>query len=214
MSDFVEQCRLEWRRLGVPDALAEEMAADLASDLREAEAEGVSAEEFLGGDAAFVRCLLGCRARDHPRTAQPRKHPPQTARPRGVHRPCGDRTDRYSAAAPDRAAQGDTRHVRNNTASPSIAIGGPLRTARSQPARPRSRKPIRPGRVDPAVLRDRRARLRCMAVVELGPLATTQRPGLIWRSFCQAGAADRPVGERVRDAHGAGAGRSSDGRSV
>jgi hypothetical protein len=48
MSDFVEQCRTEWRRLGVPDPLAEEMAADLASDLREAEAEGVSAEEFLG----------------------------------------------------------------------------------------------------------------------------------------------------------------------
>jgi hypothetical protein len=48
MSDFVEQCRAEWRRLGVPDALAEEMAADLASDLSEAEAEGVSAEELLG----------------------------------------------------------------------------------------------------------------------------------------------------------------------
>jgi len=48
MSDFVEQCRSEWRRLGVADPLAEEMAADLASDLREAEAEGVSAEELLG----------------------------------------------------------------------------------------------------------------------------------------------------------------------
>jgi hypothetical protein len=48
ISDFVEQCRREWRRLGVLDPLAEEMAADLASDLREAEAEGVSAEEFLG----------------------------------------------------------------------------------------------------------------------------------------------------------------------
>jgi hypothetical protein len=48
MSDFVEQCRSEWRRLGVPGPLAEEMAADLASDLAEAEAEGVSAEELLG----------------------------------------------------------------------------------------------------------------------------------------------------------------------
>jgi len=48
MSDFVEQCRQEWRRLGVSDPLADEMAADLASDLREAEAEGVSAEELLG----------------------------------------------------------------------------------------------------------------------------------------------------------------------
>jgi hypothetical protein len=48
MSEFVEQCRREWRRLGVPDPLAEEMATDLASDLREAEGEGVSAEELLG----------------------------------------------------------------------------------------------------------------------------------------------------------------------
>lgn len=48
MSDFVDQCRREWRRLGVPKPLADEMAADLASDLREAEADGVSAEELLG----------------------------------------------------------------------------------------------------------------------------------------------------------------------
>jgi hypothetical protein len=48
MSDFAEQCRREWRRLGVPDPLAEEMAADLASDLSEAEADGVTAEELLG----------------------------------------------------------------------------------------------------------------------------------------------------------------------
>jgi len=51
MSDFVEQCRREWKRLGVSDPLADEMAADLASDLSEAEAEGVSAEELLGGSA-------------------------------------------------------------------------------------------------------------------------------------------------------------------
>jgi hypothetical protein len=51
MSDFVEQCRQEWKRLGVPDPLAEEMAGDLSSDLAEAEAEGVSAEELLGRSA-------------------------------------------------------------------------------------------------------------------------------------------------------------------
>jgi hypothetical protein len=48
MSDFVEQCRREWKRLGVPDPLAEEMATDLAADFAEAESEGISAEEFLG----------------------------------------------------------------------------------------------------------------------------------------------------------------------
>ena len=52
MNDFVEQCRREWKRLGVPDPLAEEMAADLASDLTDAEAEGVSVEEFLGSSAS------------------------------------------------------------------------------------------------------------------------------------------------------------------
>jgi hypothetical protein len=51
MSDFVQQCRREWERLGVPDPVANEMAADLAADLAEAEAEGVSAEEVLGRSA-------------------------------------------------------------------------------------------------------------------------------------------------------------------
>jgi hypothetical protein len=52
VSDFVEECRREWRRLQVPEPAANEMAADLAADLREAEAEGASAEEVLG-NAAF-----------------------------------------------------------------------------------------------------------------------------------------------------------------
>ena len=51
MSDFVEQCRREWKRLGVSDPVAAEMATDLASDLSEAEADGVSAEELLGSSA-------------------------------------------------------------------------------------------------------------------------------------------------------------------
>lgn len=49
--EFVDQCRREWSRLGVPKPLADEMAADLASDLHEAEAEGVSLEELLGRSA-------------------------------------------------------------------------------------------------------------------------------------------------------------------
>jgi len=51
MSDFVQQCRREWERLRVPDSVANEMAADLAADLKEAETEGVSAEEVLGRSA-------------------------------------------------------------------------------------------------------------------------------------------------------------------
>ena len=48
MSPFIEECRSEWKRLGVPDSMAEEMAAELEADLAEAEADGVSAAEMLG----------------------------------------------------------------------------------------------------------------------------------------------------------------------
>lgn len=48
MSAYVEECRREWRRLGVPDLLADEMATDLEADLAEAQTEGVAAEEILG----------------------------------------------------------------------------------------------------------------------------------------------------------------------
>ena len=57
MSDFVDQCRREWKRLGVPDPVAEEMAADLASDIREAEADGISIEELLGSSASDPRAF-------------------------------------------------------------------------------------------------------------------------------------------------------------
>jgi hypothetical protein len=64
MSEFVEQCRREWRRLGVADPLADEMAADLASDLREAEAEGVSAEELLGSSVFDPRSFAASWAEE------------------------------------------------------------------------------------------------------------------------------------------------------
>jgi len=48
MSSYVEECRREWKRLGVPDLLAEEMATELEADLAEAAAEGVAAAEILG----------------------------------------------------------------------------------------------------------------------------------------------------------------------
>ncbi len=51
MNPFVEECRREWKRLGVPDPVANEMAADLSVDLAEAEADGTSAEEVLGTGA-------------------------------------------------------------------------------------------------------------------------------------------------------------------
>jgi hypothetical protein len=48
VNPFVEECRREWKRLGVPDPVANEMAADLEVDLAEAEAEGTSAEDVVG----------------------------------------------------------------------------------------------------------------------------------------------------------------------
>lgn len=48
MTEFIEECRREWKRLGVPDPIANEMAADLTADIDEAEAEGGSAEDVLG----------------------------------------------------------------------------------------------------------------------------------------------------------------------
>jgi hypothetical protein len=48
VSQFVDECRREWNRLGVPEAFANEMAADLDADLAEARADGASPEEVLG----------------------------------------------------------------------------------------------------------------------------------------------------------------------
>jgi hypothetical protein len=59
VNDFVEECRREWRRLGVLDPVANEMAADLAADIEEAEAEGGSAEDVLGNSAFDPRGFAG-----------------------------------------------------------------------------------------------------------------------------------------------------------
>ncbi len=50
VNDFVEECRREWRRLRVPDRVANEMAADLKADVDEAEAQGASPEAVLGSE--------------------------------------------------------------------------------------------------------------------------------------------------------------------
>jgi hypothetical protein len=55
VSNFVEECRREWKRLRVPGTIADEMAGDLAADLAEAEADGASAEDVLGSGASDPR---------------------------------------------------------------------------------------------------------------------------------------------------------------
>lgn len=57
MTEFVEQCRREWSRLGVPAAFANEMAGDLEADLAEARADGVSPEAVLGNGYFDAECF-------------------------------------------------------------------------------------------------------------------------------------------------------------
>jgi len=74
MSQFVSECRKEWHRLGVPEAVSNEMATDLEADLAEAQADGVSPEAVLGNgffDAksfaaswATARGIVGSSPRD------------------------------------------------------------------------------------------------------------------------------------------------------
>lgn len=65
MNDFVHRCLSEWKRIGVPDAVANEMAADLDADLRDAAADDVAPEEVLGNsifDApSFARSWAAAR---------------------------------------------------------------------------------------------------------------------------------------------------------
>ncbi len=56
MNQFIEECRREWRQLRVPRSIADDMAAELQSDLAEADADGVAPEVVVGCDArAFAR---------------------------------------------------------------------------------------------------------------------------------------------------------------
>jgi hypothetical protein len=71
VNEFVEECRREWRRLGVPDPVANEMAADLTADLEEAEAEGGSLEDVLGNSAFDPRRFAAAWATARGVTGQP-----------------------------------------------------------------------------------------------------------------------------------------------
>lgn len=77
MNEFVEECRREWRRLGVSDPIANEMAADLGADIEEAESEGGSAEDVLGNSAFDPRRFAGSWA-----TARGVATPPHAAPPK------------------------------------------------------------------------------------------------------------------------------------
>ncbi len=81
MNEFVDECRREWRRLGVPDPVANEMAADLTADLEEAEAEGGSPEDVLGNSAFDPRRFAGAWAAARGVTSPPVPDCPSLWRP-------------------------------------------------------------------------------------------------------------------------------------
>ena len=58
--EFVEQCRREWKRLGVRRAVADDMAAELAADLE----EGASPGDVLGSDAGDARAFAAAWAKE------------------------------------------------------------------------------------------------------------------------------------------------------
>ena len=81
MSEFVDECRREWRRLGVPDPVANEMAADLTADLDEAESEGGSPEDVLGNSAFDPRRFAAAWAAARGVTSTPTPDRPSLWRP-------------------------------------------------------------------------------------------------------------------------------------
>jgi hypothetical protein len=74
---FVDECRQEWHHLGVPEAVANEMAADLEADLTEAHADGVAPEAVLGNDffdpKAFAASWATARGVTSPGPGVPQK---------------------------------------------------------------------------------------------------------------------------------------------
>jgi hypothetical protein len=92
VNQFVDQCRQEWSRLGVPDPAANEMAADLEADLKEAESEGVSAEEVLGNGAFDPRSFAASWARERGLVQSAPAQPPPAAPPLAEHRARRTRT--------------------------------------------------------------------------------------------------------------------------
>jgi hypothetical protein len=85
MIEFVEECRREWKRLGVPDPIANEMALDITADIEEAEADGGSAEDVLGNSLFDPRRFAAAWASARGVTAPPTPVDPFTPLVRERH---------------------------------------------------------------------------------------------------------------------------------
>jgi hypothetical protein len=68
VDEVLQTCRRTWRRLGLTRSEIDAMSEELRSDLVAAAAEGVAAQEYLGGDAAGVaRAWASARGLVRPR---------------------------------------------------------------------------------------------------------------------------------------------------
>ena len=135
-----------------PIRLAEEMAADLASDLSEAEADGVSAEELLGSSVFDPRSFAASWAAERGIIPVPPSRRNARRRPLVLVAFTALAAITLIVAALLLLTGQPTvvtRRFQNGATSASLATSELRRTIRSRPASGR-RKRIRPGRVDPA----------------------------------------------------------------
>lgn len=51
MNSVIDECRRTWRQLGVRGTVIDELSAELEADLADADADGISADAFVGHDA-------------------------------------------------------------------------------------------------------------------------------------------------------------------
>ena len=185
MSEFVEECRQEWRRLGVPDPIANEMAADLTADIEEAEAEGGSAEDVLGA-ASSTRAASprlgscpGCRF-----TVSP-EHAVQTLAGSGHRRDRVCRSHRLGRRRPGRrpsrcrGRRPGSADLRRTRVTPGLRTQ--TSDARVLRAWSGGRHPGRPGFLDRRPVRvprrPRRPRSRRPVLVPRAPSPVSTRPG-------------------------------------
>jgi hypothetical protein len=161
VSEFVEACRREWKRLRVPEAVANEMAADLEADLKEAEAEGATPEDVLGSSAFDARSFAASWAAE-----------------RGVVGPVPIRVE--PAPLRSRAIAALALSVVVSAAGIALALAAPSGgSTRMALARPSKVVFIRPFRLPPAkVVRPRAAGAPVLPRIRIGTAAPA-RPFMV-----------------------------------
>lgn len=136
MSQFVDECRQEWRRLGVPDPAANEMAADLEADLMEAASEGVSAEEVLGIGAFDPRSFAASWAKERGLIQPAPVEPPAVQPAPAGHRASQSRTFSLVLAFAVLAVVGAVLAIVGSHQAVALVMRKPVEVLPAPPIRP------------------------------------------------------------------------------